>query len=272
MKKIGLGRGLRALIPVEEEEKIVYISIDKILPNPDQPRRDFSEESLQELASSIKEKGILQPILVKKIGENYQVIAGERRFKAALKAGIEKIPAIIKDLDKKNALELSLIENIQREDLNPIETALAYKKLKDEFQYTQEEIAKRLGKSRSEIANTLRLLNLSREIQEGLLKNFITEGHARALLGLEENLREKVYRKILERNLSVRMTEKIVRRLQKKKERKKEDIYILDIEEKLQIALGTKVSIVQKGERGYLKIHFYSNEDLERILEKILRY
>lgn len=276
MKKFGLGKGLKALIPeVKAEEEIMYIPVEKILPNPHQPRMSFPPESLEELASSIKEQGILQPILVRKLGDRYQLIVGERRYKAAIKAGNTSIPAIIKDYSPEKSLEVSLIENLQREDLNPLEKALAYKKLKEQFNYTQEELAKRLGKSRPDVANTLRLFNLSKNIQEGLLKKEITESHARALLSIEdENLRERIYQRITRKHISVRAIENLVKRISKgKKEEIKdeEEIYLLDIEEKLQVSLGTKVSIIKKGERGYLKIEFYSYEDLERVLEKIMR-
>lgn len=277
MKKIGLGKGLKALIPEKEvsEERIVYIPLEKIFPNPEQPRREFSEESLQELADSIKEKGILQPLILKKTGENYQLVCGERRYRAAIKAGLEKIPAIIKEYDLKDSLEASLIENLQREDLNPIEKAFAYKKLREKFNYTQEELAKKLGKSRSEIANTLRLLNLPQYIQESLLEGKITEGHARLLVSVEEEeIRRKIYKKILEEKLSVRMVEALLKETPVKRKRKKpekEEIYLEDVKEKLQIFLGTKVSILRTGEKGYLKIEFYSEEDLQRILEKIIK-
>lgn len=277
MNKHGLGRGLDALIPTEQEgiETIQEINIDEIVVNNKQPRKDFDEEKLEELAASMEQHGVLQPVILRKIGRGYELVAGERRWRAAAKAGIKKIPAVVKELSDGDVLEIALIENLQREDLNPIEEASAYKQLMDEFGLTQEELAKRVGKSRSQIANTLRLLNLEEEILKFIFEGKLTAGHARALLSIEDKkLRYGLAKKISNEGLSVRQAEQLAQNLLQKKEKKSSrqttiSPIMSDIAEKLQQSLGTKVRIRGSEKRGKIEIEFYSSEELERILEVI---
>lgn len=277
MNKHGLGRGLDALIPTEQEgiETIQEINIDEIVVNNKQPRKDFDEEKLEELAASMEQHGVLQPVILRKIGRGYELVAGERRWRAAAKAGIKKIPAVVKELSDGDVLEIALIENLQREDLNPIEEASAYKQLMDEFGLTQEELAKRVGKSRSQIANTLRLLNLEEEILKFIFEGKLTAGHARALLSIEDKkLRYGLAKKISNEGLSVRQAEQLAQNLLQKKEKKSArqttiSPIMSDIAEKLQQSLGTKVRIRGSEKRGKIEIEFYSSEELERILEVI---
>ncbi|HHV84003.1 ParB/RepB/Spo0J family partition protein [Tepidanaerobacter syntrophicus] len=277
MNKHGLGRGLDALIPTEQEgiETIQEINIDEIVVNNKQPRKDFDEEKLEELAASMEQHGVLQPVILRKIGRGYELVAGERRWRAAAKAGIKKIPAVVKELSDGDVLEIALIENLQREDLNPIEEASAYKQLMDEFGLTQEELAKRVGKSRSQIANTLRLLNLEEEILKFIFEGKLTAGHARALLSIEDKkLRYGLAKKISNEGLSVRQAEQLAQNLLQKKEKKSSrqttiNPIMSDIAEKLQQSLGTKVRIRGSEKRGKIEIEFYSSEELERILEVI---
>ncbi|HHV18127.1 MAG TPA: ParB/RepB/Spo0J family partition protein [Thermoanaerobacterales bacterium] len=279
MNKRGLGRGLEALIPMEQkgEEIVQEIEIKKIVANDKQPRKDFDEKKLSELADSMKQHGILQPIILRKKGSTYELVAGERRWRAAAKAGIEKIPAIVKELSNADVMEIALIENLQREDLNPMEEAAAYKTLMNEFGLTQEELSKRVGKSRSLIANTVRLLNLDKEIQDLVFQDKLTAGHARALLSIQEKKeRLKLAKKISEESLSVRQTEQIVKKIsdekKKNKIKKPKEInpVMLDITEKLQRSLGTRVRIKGNEKRGKIEIEFYSGDELERILETIV--
>lgn len=277
MNKHGLGRGLDALIPTEQEgiETIQEINIDEIVVNNKQPRKDFDEEKLEELAASMEQHGVLQPVILRKIGRGYELVAGERRWRAAAKAGIKKIPAVVKELSDGDVLEIALIENLQREDLNPIEEASAYKQLMDEFGLTQEELAKRVGKSRSQIANTLRLLNLEEEILKFIFEGKLTAGHARALLSIEDKkLRYGLAKKISNEGLSVRQAEQLAQNLLQKKEKKSSRQTTINpimsgIAEKLQQSLGTKVRIRGSEKRGKIEIEFYSSEELERILEVI---
>lgn len=277
MNKHGLGRGLDALIPTEQEgiETIQEINIDEIVLNNKQPRKDFDEEKLEELAASMEQHGVLQPVILRKVGRGYELVAGERRWRAAAKAGIKKIPAVVKELSDGDVLEIALIENLQREDLNPIEEASAYKQLMDEFGLTQEELAKRVGKSRSQIANTLRLLNLEEEILKFIFEGKLTAGHARALLSIEDKkLRYGLAKKISNEGLSVRQAEQLAQNLLQKKEKKSSrqttiSPIMSDIAEKLQQSLGTKVRIRGSEKRGKIEIEFYSSEELERILEVI---
>lgn len=277
MNKHGLGRGLDALIPTEQEgiETIQEINIDEIVVNNKQPRKDFDEEKLEELAASMEQHGVLQPVILRKVGRGYELVAGERRWRAAAKAGIKKIPAVVKELSDGDVLEIALIENLQREDLNPIEEASAYKQLMDEFGLTQEELAKRVGKSRSQIANTLRLLNLEEEILKFIFEGKLTAGHARALLSIEDKkLRYGLAKKISNEGLSVRQAEQLAQNLLQKKEKKSSrqttiNPIMSDIAEKLQQSLGTKVRIRGSEKRGKIEIEFYSSEELERILEVI---
>ncbi len=279
MNKRGLGRGLEALIPMEQkgEEIVQEIEIKKIVANDKQPRKDFDEKKLSELADSMKQHGILQPIILRKKGSTYELVAGERRWRAAAKAGIEKIPAIVKELSNADVMEIALIENLQREDLNPMEEAAAYKTLMNDFGLTQEELSKRVGKSRSLIANTVRLLNLDKEIQDLVFQDKLTAGHARALLSIQEKKeRLKLAKKISEESLSVRQTEQIVKKIsdekKKNKIKKPKEInpVMLDITEKLQRSLGTRVRIKGNEKRGKIEIEFYSGDELERILETIV--
>ena len=278
MSKRGLGRGLEALIPIVEkdEENVQEIDIKKIVVNEKQPRRGFDESKLEELADSMKQHGVLQPVILRKKGNKYELVAGERRWRAAAKAGIEKIPAIVRELNDSDVMEIALIENLQREDLNPIEEAMAYKSLMDDFGLTQEELSKRVGKSRSQIANTVRLLNLDKEIQDLVYENKLTAGHARALLSIQDSKeRLKLANMISKEALSVRQTEQLVKKLvderSKAKKHKPKEInpVIIDVTERLQRTLGTRVKIKGNEKRGKIEIEFYSSEELERILEII---
>jgi len=281
-KRNPLGRGLESLIPTNRDrdltKKIVEIDITQIKPNPDQPRKVFDKESLLGLADSIKQKGVLQPILVEKLSnENYMIIAGERRWRAAGLAGLKKIPAIV--VDKKNdkdRLEIGLIENVQRESLNPVELAEAYKFLIEKYGYTQEQIAAIIGKSRSAIANTVRLLSLDEKSLEALREGYITEGHARCLLAVEDiNKRLSLLKEILDKGISVRETEKLISKFKNEKrntakENIKKDIFIAALEEELEGVFETKVDIQLKKKGGSIVIKFHNNEDLSRIIN-ILR-
>lgn len=288
-KTRALGKGLGALIPQLEEDDLQNtqeISIEDIETNPYQPRRHFDPESLQELAASIKEHGVLQPLLVRKKDPGYQLIAGERRLRAAKQAGLSTVPVVVKALDDRTVMEIALVENLQREDLNPLEEAEAYQRLITEFNLTQEEVAKAVGKSRPAIANTLRLLNLPEPIQQLVANGQLTMGHARALLGLERP-EEQLYisEKIITEKLSVRETEEIVRQTRlsgvsretpgeeeekKQKERQKIDPNLQAIIDDMTRLFGTKVRIKKNGERGKIEIEYYSPEEFERITEILL--
>lgn len=278
-KKSALGKGLGALIPeidktVPEENmnSVKEIDINHIYPNEEQPRKNFDDEKLNLLAQSIRDHGIIQPVLVKKEGEYYKIIAGERRWRAARIAGLKKIPVIEKELSETETMEISLIENLQREDLNPIEEAIAYKKLIDEFGFTQEKIASRIGKSRPAIANSLRLLNLDSKVMEYLIDGTLSEGHGRVLVSIDDKkLQYELAKKIIDENLNVRQTEKLISSLQNKnkksKAKPKKEIFIKDIEERLKHILGTKVTINKGRKKGKIEIEYYSDEDLERIID-----
>jgi ParB family chromosome partitioning protein len=275
MQRKALGKGLRALIPVVEEKRegILEIPVEEVKPNRYQPRKMFTDAKLDELVSSIKEKGIIQPIIVQKTGSGYELIAGERRWRAAQKAGMEKIPVIVKEVTGEGSLELALIENIQRENLNPMEEARAYQRLADEFHLIQEEIAKKVGKDRSSVANYLRLLKLPQEIQDSIANEELTMGHARALLSLD-SAKEQIFLKerIIKRNMSVREIESFItrgKRVKKELPKKTVDIFKNRMEEELQKFLGTKVNIIKGRKRGKIEIIFYSDEDFERIIELI---
>lgn len=279
--KKGLGRGLQALIPEyqgEEPQGVETINIAYIHPNQYQPRKQFNEESLKELAESIKQNGIIQPIIVRKVASGYQIVAGERRWRAAKIAGLSEIPAIVRDFDDLQVMEIALIENLQREDLNPIEEAKAYKALIEQFNLTQEEISKKIGKSRSVIANSMRLLNLDDRVQAMLVKGEITIGHAKVILSLpSKNLQYEAAKKVVTENLNVRETEDLVKNLLRKNGKSSQkgksnriDIHIKEIEDNLCSFLGTKVKISQRGKnRGIIQIEYYSDEDLTRIIELI---
>jgi ParB family transcriptional regulator, chromosome partitioning protein len=286
-KKFGLGKGLGALIPEEEAQEeqksdrktslaANLVSINLIKPNAGQPRKAFDEEKIQQLSESIKEHGIIQPILLKKDGDTYSIIAGERRWRAAKAAGLKEVPVIVMDIDEKGVLEISLIENIQRQDLNPIEEAWAFRKLIEDFEFTQEELGRRLGKSRTALSNTMRLLNLDARVQEYLIDGVITEGHGRAILALEDKeLQYKLAQKVIDDGLTVRETEKLIseiakgKGLEKQKPEKKtvSDPYITDIKNKLEERFDTKVLISNKNNKGKIEIEYYSNDDLQRIMD-----
>jgi len=273
-----LGRGLEALIAIDEEKEVSIkdIKINDIEPNKDQPRKSFDDNKLSELAESIRKHGIVQPIIVRKEDNIYRIIAGERRWRAARIAGLEMVPAIIKDLNDREIVEVGLIENLQREDLNPIEEAEAYEKLIREFGMTQEEISEIVGKSRPAIANSLRLLYLNEKIRKKLIDGEITSGHGRALLMLEDGkLQIEIMEKIIENKHSVRETEKLIKKVKENNERenekrkKEKDTEIANLEEMLKNILGTKVRLNHSKKSGRIIIEYYSKEELERIIEMI---
>lgn len=281
-KKSALGKGLGALIPevgdkiVSEQEinRVFEIEINQISPDKEQPRKSFDEEKLEQLANSIREHGIIQPILVRKEENYYKIIAGERRWRAARLAGLKKIPILEKDLDKRQTMEISLIENLQREDLNPVEEARAYKKLMDEFNITQEEIGIRIGKSRSAISNTMRLLSLDTRVLNYLIDGTITHGHGKTIAVIDNTeVQYEIAKKIIDEGLNVRQTEVLIKNINNVKNKQKsiqsKDIYIKDIENELKIIFGTKVSINKGRRKGKIEIEYYSNEDLERIIDMI---
>lgn len=279
VKKSALGKGLGALIPEVDEAKlnidkngILEVDINYIAPNEKQPRKYFDEDKLNALSQSIKEKGVIQPILVTKDGEYYTIIAGERRWRAAKIAGLKKIPVIEKKLSDIEVMEISLIENLQREDLNPMEEAMAYKRLVEDFSLTQEEIANRVGKSRPAIANSLRLLNLDSRVANYIVEGTLSEGHGRMLVSIDKkDLQYEIAKKIIDESLNVRQTERLIKKLNEKKsvneKKEKKDIYIKDIEEKLKNVLGTKVSINKSRKKGKIEIEYYSEDDFQRILD-----
>ena len=295
----GLGKGLDALIPnsfgndtgkkselnskkenrgenIENKEGETLVNITKVEPNREQPRKNFDEDSLEELAESIKQFGLLQPILVQDRKDYYEIIAGERRWRAAKKAGLKEIPVIIKNLTQQEIVEISLIENIQREDLNPIEEALAYKRLLTEFNLKQDEVADRVSKSRTAVTNSMRLLKLCDEVQQMIIDDMISTGHARALIGIEDPEQQYIIaQRIFDEKMSVREVEKLVKNLGKPEKIKKPvvsdkslEVIYQDIEEKLKQKLSTKVSISSKGNGiGKIEIEFYSHEDLDKLFD-----
>ena len=280
MKNKGLGRGLRALIPEDEtpaEGKIVEIPVGQIEPAPFQARQEFDEDALAELTASIIEHGVMQPVVVRPLaGERYQLIIGERRWRASQRAGLEMIPALVRDVDDLTSSEMMLVENLQREDLNPLEEANAYKRLAEEFQLTQEEIAHRVGKSRSFVANSLRLLQLSGEILDLLNRGLLSAGHAKVLLGLESPARQNsLAQQIVARKLSVRETETEAQRIQQATKprvalaaaKKSRDVELDSLEERLRQILGTKVKISTGRRGGRIEIDYYSKDELNRLLE-----
>lgn len=292
----GLGKGLDSLIPMSESTNTVFekkavdkednkasetvVKITQIEPNREQPRKNFDEDALQELADSIKQFGLLQPILVQDRKSHYEIIAGERRWRAAKLAGLKEVPVIIRDYTNQEIVEISLIENIQREDLNPIEEAQAYKRLLTEFNLKQDEVAERVSKSRTAVTNSMRLLKLCDEVQQMIIDDMLSTGHARALISIEDPEEQyTIAQKIFDEKLSVRDVEKLVKNLNKPEKPKKEikedkslDIIYQDIEEKLKQSLGTKVEISAKGNgAGKLEIEFYNHDDLDRIIELLSR-
>ena len=287
----GLGKGLDALIPsvqsdtktknansetTTEKEPETIVKITKIEPNREQPRKNFDEDALQELAESIKQFGLLQPILVQDRKTYYEIIAGERRWRAAKLAGLKEVPVIIRNYTEQEIVEISLIENIQREDLNPIEEALAYKRLLTEFNLKQDEVAERVSKSRTAVTNSMRLLKLCDEVQQMIIDDMISTGHARALISIEDPEEQyAIAQRVFDEKMSVRDIEKLVKNLNKPEKPKKEvvedkslDIIYQDIEEKLKQTLDTKVAITSKGNgAGKIEIEFYSHDDLDKIID-----
>jgi len=281
MERRALGKGLSALIPEKtvesavHKEEIVYVQSGQIKPNPFQPREDFDQQSIAELAQSIKEKGVIQPLLVRRKGDNYELIAGERRLRAANSLGLKEIPIIVRDVTDQDSLEMALIENIQREGLNPIEEAHAYQHLLDKFNVTQEKISEVLGKARVTITNTLRLLKLPHEIQDEMKKGRISFAHGRSLLEVEDaNRQRSLAQDIISKGLSVRELESLIKSSRPKAIKRKigtgqREPIVAILEEQLQHALATKVRISKRKKRGHINIEFYSQEDLERIVNVI---
>jgi ParB family chromosome partitioning protein len=276
MGRQALGRGLEALIPLAKGEPgIVEIPLVEIRPSPFQPRKRFEDKKLDELAASIRAKGVLSPVIVRQIPGGYELVAGERRLRAAERAGLERIPAVVREMSNTEMLEVALIENVQREDLNPIEEAEVYRRLIEEFGLIQEEMAARVGKDRASIANTLRLLKLPHPIREDLIEGAMSAGHGRALLGLEgRDLQLKAREMVIRRGLSVRATELLVRRInsgpaaQDRTIRRKAPA-LAQAEEQLRRTLATKVRIIRRGQRGRIEVEFYSEDDLDRLVRKI---
>lgn len=279
-KKFALGKGLGALIPeesiIEEKNTNLLIPLNKIKSNSDQPRKNFDSDKIVELAESIKHHGIIQPLILKKVADEYIIVAGERRWRAAKSLGLKEVPAIIMDLSDKQVLEISLIENIQRQDLNPIEEAMAYKKLLSDFKLTQEELSKRIGKSRTAITNSMRLINLDERVQVYLIEGVISEGHGRALLAISDgDIQYELSQRIIDEKLSVREIERIVKGILTNNEKSKEKVnkelnsYYRDIKDRLQEYFGTKVNLSNKKNKGKIEIEYYSEEDLQRILDII---
>jgi ParB family transcriptional regulator, chromosome partitioning protein len=285
LQKTGLGKGLSALIPVAPPQSVqntssddpqTQVAIDKISPSPFQPRRAFDEIKLQELAVSIRNQGIIQPLVVRPKGERFELIAGERRWRAAMKAGLSTVPVVMRQASDRDALQLALIENLQREDLNPIEEATGYRRLQDEFTWSQEEVAEKVGKSRPAVTNALRLLSLPSEVQQEVASGNLPAGQARALLGLQsEAVIITAYREVVARALSTRETEKLVRNLKLGRRRRREspavDPDLRSLVEELQRALGTKIRVLPKARsnKGKIEIEYYSLPDLERIIGTI---
>lgn len=280
MSKRGLGKGLEALIPKaehKEKEFVIEMDIESLTPNLFQPRKNFDKEKMEELKGSIKKHGIIQPIVVRKMANGYEIVVGERRLKAAKEIGLKKIPAIIKTFNNEKSLEIALVENIQREDLNPVEQANAFKRLIDEFNLTQQELAEATGKSRALVANTIRLLKLNPEIQKNISEGKISFGHAKLLLSIEdEEVQRAVCDRIIANDLSVRDTERLIKNIEKaqKKQFKVKNITIErfpEVEGRLREVLGTKISILYDGKKGKINIEFYNKEDLRRIVDLLLK-
>ena len=292
--KRGLGKGLDAMIPIpdngasdkatadkpEEKAAETIVRITQVEPNREQPRKNFDEDALQELADSIKQFGLLQPILVQDRKTYYEIIAGERRWRAAKLAGLKEVPVIIRDYTEQEIVEISLIENIQREDLNPIEEAQAYKRLLTEFNLKQDEVAERVSKSRTAVTNSMRLLKLCDEVQQMIIDDMLSTGHARALISIEDPEQQyTIAQKIFDEKLSVRDVEKLVKNLNKPEKPKKVaegdsslDVVYQDVAEKLKQSLGTKVDISSKGDgAGKIEIEFYNHDDLDRIIDLLTK-
>ena len=299
--KRGLGRGLSNLIPTDDTTEDVTtktskqtktgtvtktevvkkveqtLNINRIEPNKNQPRKEFNEDALQELADSIKQFGVIEPLVVVKRKGYYELIAGERRWRAARLAGLKEVPVVIKDYDDQQIVEIALIENIQREDLNPIEEALAYKKLLDEFNLKQDEVAERVSKSRTAVTNSMRLLKLDERVQQMIIDDMISTGHARALLAIEDKEQQYILaNKVFDEKLSVRDTEKLVKELKKPKKEKEKPVIqnafvYEDLEERIKSIIGSKVHVNHKANgKGKIEIEYYSDNDLERIFELLM--
>ena len=280
-KKRALGRGLSALIPEIEKSQepskdFFYCEIELIRPNRYQPRIQFAEDELAELCQSIKEQGILQPLLVREENGSFELIAGERRLRAAKRAGLTQVPVVTKRIDDSKLLELSIVENIQRANINPVEESEAYHRLITEFQLTQDNVATRVGKSRSAVANFLRLRQLPDPIKASIQEGKLTMGHARALLGIENsNQQMAAWRAVIRKDLSVRETEDLIRSLKGEKKKPKvsrkstEDLYLISLADDLSRHFGTKVVIKQRGQSGRVEIEFYSNDDLDRLIQRL---
>ena len=283
-KKFALGKGLSALIPEEvvvesgqDKKSGTLIPLNEIKNDNNQPRKSFDNDKIAELTESIKTHGIIQPLILRKSDDGfYIIVAGERRWRAAKMAGLKDVPAIVMELSEKEVLEISLIENIQRQDLNPIEEALAYKKLLSEFELTQEDLSKRIGKSRTAITNTMRLMNLDSRVQQYIIEGIITEGHGRALLGIkDEEIQYELSQKVIDENLSVRELERLVKKIVEGKNKEEKSAitelnpYYKEIKNQLQNYFGTKVNISNKNSKGKIEIEYYSEDDLQRILDII---
>lgn len=270
MKKKGLGRGLGSLLRDEDfitDENLLTVDLDKLMAREDQPRKSFDDDSLKELANSIKADGVIQPIVVRKVDDRYEIIAGERRFRASKLAGLEKVPVVVKNVTDRKARELALVENIQREDLNPIEEAISLKTLMEEYKLTQQELSDIIGKSRSYIANNLRLLNLSDHIKEYLIRGELSPSQGRTLLSLETNEeRNKYLDKLLVKEVNIRDVEKKA----KQSKNKTEDIFIKDICERLTEVLDAKVKINEKKKGGQIEISYLNEADLQRIIDSLM--
>lgn len=289
--KKGLGKGLDSLIPtidaeelsikpakknnnIEKIDGVFTVKINSVEPNRNQPRKTFNEDALTELSESIKQYGIIQPIVVQKKNDYYEIIAGERRWRAAKQAGLKEVPVIIKDYSDQETVEIALIENIQREELNPIEEALAYKRLLTEFNLKQDQVAERVSKSRTAVTNSMRLLKLNDEVQQMVIEDLISSGHARALLPIEDNeLQIQLATRIMDEKLSVRETEKLVKSIlnkkpEKKKEKDENAFVYEEIENKIKEIVGTKVKVNHKPNgKGKIEIEYYSDKELERLLD-----
>jgi ParB family transcriptional regulator, chromosome partitioning protein len=272
----GLGKGLNALITsnlIEEGESVTEIAVGDIRPNPYQPRKEFEPTAIEELAQSIKEHGIIQPLIVRKSIKGFELVAGERRLRAAKAVGLKKVPAVVKAYSDQQLMEIALIENLQREDLNPLEEAEAYEKLIAHHLYTQEQLAQKIGKSRPHVANMLRLLQLPKKIREMVSVSALSMGHARALLSVEkESVQLQLANDVVNKGLSVRQLEELVKQLNvsretKKKKPPKKEPQLMELEERLRSRLGTSVKIKKGTKRGKIEIDFYSQEDLQRILD-----
>ncbi len=277
--KTGLGRGLGALIPDIASAPPESVDIDLIVSNPFQPRFEMNEATLQDLAESVRQHGVLQPLLVSRMDSDsgaptYQVIAGARRLEAAKLAGLTQVPVVIKETTPRQGLELALVENLMRQDLNALEEAQAYRRLLEEFGLTQTEVSTRVGRSRSAVANALRLLNLSEELRASLARDEISEGHARAILSLPEECRRQAWERVVQKGLSVRQTEEMVRTWpvggEKAARRERpHNVEMEALEERLRASLGTRVSLVKGRRGGRITIHFYSDEELDGLLERL---